>query len=157
MKTILIIIFSLSTSNLIGQNNFDLNEINFENKIVFYVLASWCKENINDYNLVKDSLIKYRNKVNLVLIADTISSYNYTFLEIKNTLKPDYIFLLNKFFPKRLSTPKEMKDLTSKFSSKLKYKFGLIGPSSLFVIENNVTKRIFLEERLLLLSNALNN
>ena len=144
-------------SNLIGQNNFDLNEINLEKKTVFYVLASWCKENVNDYNLVKDSLAKYRHKVNLILIADTISSNNYTFLEIVNTLNPNNIFLLNECFPKRLSTPKEMKDLTSKFSSKFKSKFGLIGPSSLFVIENKVAKPIFLEDRLILLSNELNN
>lgn len=121
------------TSNL-----FDTSYFNKAKPIVFYTISSWCSENISDLYSIKDTLVEYRNKFDLILLIDTVSNkfHNYDYKKVISILNPSKTLLINQYFPKRLQILSENKKFTREFNNFFSSNFYRLGPSSMFYIKN---------------------
>lgn len=138
-------------------NFLDKADFNNGKKAILYTYASWCGENKNDYNTIKDSLLKYRHKYDLQLLIDTVTDKHINHNSIIELLKPEKVTILNAYFPKRLSKRAENDQYTKYVNTFYNSKFFLLGPSTLLMIDSNKTQVLQLENRLQKLSDFLNS
>jgi len=130
-------------------NFLDSNFFNQAKPVLFYTMSSWCSENIADFNLIKDTMIRYRKKYELVMLLDTVENreYQYEFNEILNKINPDKIVIMNFYFPKRLKVLSENRTYTNYFNNFFTTKFYRLGPSSMFYIKNYNVQFVSLTNR----------
>lgn len=124
--------------------------------VIFYTIVSWCSENIDDYNTIKDTLIKYRDYYNLILFIDTVKTKSYDYRQIISNLKPNNTIILNKYFPKRLSNNFENKKFTNYVNGVLNLNLYRLGPSTLIMVNDSVITPLLLIDRTKELSKILN-
>lgn len=124
--------------------------------VVFYTIASWCSENIEDFNIIRDTLMKYRDNYNLILLLDTVKTKSWDYTQIISSIKPNKIKILNSYFPKRLLTKTENKRFTSYVNDFFNLNLYRMGPGTLLIVKASAATPLLFDEREKMLSRELN-
>ena len=114
MRLLLIIlsIFSIGRTNAQPRNFLDTIRCSKAKPTLFYTVASWCKENLKDYEEIRDTMIKYRDSYSLILLLDTVKTAKFNYSLLIDNLKPDQYVVLTDVYPKRFVALNENKKFT---------------------------------------------
>lgn len=116
----------------------DFNDWNLRDRpSIIYVFASWCSATEESFTKSKDTLLKYRNYFNLIVLYDT-SDFSFKTLAGKELLlTADKRIPLTDFYPSKLVKVVDNKKLTEDFNKVFGTKFFRLGPSSMILIDAN--------------------
>jgi hypothetical protein len=128
--------FCFANAQKNNKNPFDsLQQWDNQKPVLIYVFASWCGETIESYETIADTLEKYRDKFNLVMLIDTLSSHFKSIGKKEMLYQSDKIIDLADYYPHRLQKTSELKQLTLNFNSKFGSDLYRIGPASMLLID----------------------
>jgi len=128
--------FLLTNAQENDRNPFDnLKQWNNQKPTLIYVFASSCGETIKSYETIADTLQKYRDRFNLVMLIDTSSTHFKTIGNKQVLYQADTIIDLADYYPHRLKKRSEMKKLTLQFNSKFGSDVFRLGPASMLLID----------------------
>ena len=149
MRIILLILLIVLSVN--GQtqsiNFFDKVIIDEKRPTIIYTIASWCRQNKSDYEQIKDTLIIFREKYDLILLIDTIKTNLFDYQEIVRELNPDKIIVLTDVFPQRLQKLQENKKFTKMVNDYFQLNLFRLGPASMILIRNKTAIPILFDQR----------
>lgn len=123
--------------------------------LVIYSIAAWCGGSIEDFNMIKDTLIKYRDRFTLVLLLDSLNNNRYSFQKTINLFKPDKYYILNHYFPKRLKTKFERNIYTAYLNQFFGINYKFLGAGAFIISKNKSTSVLPLFQRPKLISEWL--
>jgi hypothetical protein len=149
MRIILLILLIVLSVN--GQtqsiNFFDKVVIDEKRPTIIYTIASWCRQNKSDYEQIKDTLIIFREKYDLILLIDTIKTNLFDYQEVVRELNPDKIIVLTDIFPQRLQKLQENKKYTKMVNDYFQLNLFRLGPASMILIRNKIAIPILFDQR----------
>ena len=149
MRIILLILLIVLSVN--GQtqsiNFFDKVVIDEKRPTIIYTIASWCSQNKSDYEQIKDPLIIFREKYDLILLIDTIKTNLFDYQEVVRELNPDKIIVLTDVFPQRLQKLQENKKYTKMVNDYFQLNLFRLGPASMILIRNKIAIPILFDQR----------
>jgi hypothetical protein len=149
MRIILLILLIVLSVN--GQtqsiNFFDKVIIDEKRPTIIYTIASWCRQNKSDYEQIKDTLIIFREKYDLILLIDTIKTNLFDYQEVVRELNPDKIIVLTDVFPQRLQKLQENKKYTKMVNDYFQLNLFRLGPASMILIRNKIAIPILFDQR----------
>jgi hypothetical protein len=149
MRIILLILLIVLSVN--GQtqsiNFFDKVVIDEKRPTIIYTIASWCRQNKSDYEQIKDTLIIFREKYDLILLIDTIKTNLFDYQEVVRELNPDKIIVLTDVFPQRLQKLQENKKYTKMVNDYFQLNLFRLGPASMILIRNKTAIPILFDQR----------
>jgi hypothetical protein len=149
MRIILLILLIVLSVN--GQtqsiNFFDKVIIDEKRPTIIYTIASWCRQNKSDYEQIKDTLIIFREKYDLILLIDTIKTNLFDYQEVVRELSPDKIIVLTDVFPQRLQKLQENKKYTKMVNDYFQLNLFRLGPASMILIRNKTAIPILFDQR----------
>jgi hypothetical protein len=149
MRIILLILLIVLSVN--GQtqsiNFFDKVIIDEKRPTIIYTIASWCRQNKSDYEQIKDTLIIFREKYDLILLIDTIKTNLFDYQEVVRELSPDKIIVLTDVFPQRLQQLQENKKFTKMVNDYFQLNLFRLGPASMILIRNKTAIPILFDQR----------
>jgi hypothetical protein len=149
MRIILLILLIVLSVN--GQtqsiNFFDKVIIDEKRPTIIYTIASWCRQNKSDYEQIKDTLIIFREKYDLILLIDTIKTNLFDYQEVVRELNPDKIIVLTDVFPQRLQKLQENKKFTKMVNDYFQLNLFRLGPASMILIRNKTAIPILFDQR----------
>jgi hypothetical protein len=149
MRIILLILLIVLSVN--GQtqsiNFFDKVVIDEKRPTIIYTIASWCRQNKSDYEQIKDTLIIFREKYDLILLIDTIKTNLFDYQEVVRELNPDKIIVLTDVFPQRLQKLQENKKFTKMVNDYFQLNLFRLGPASMILIRNKTAIPILFDQR----------
>jgi|688.fasta_scaffold256757_3 hypothetical protein len=149
MRIILLILLIVLSVN--GQtqsiNFFDKVVIDEKRPTIIYTIASWCRQNKSDYEQIKDTLIIFREKYDLILLIDTIKTNLFDYQEVVRELNPDKIIVLTDVFPQRLQKLQENKKYTKMVNDYFQLNLFRLGPASMILIRNKIAIPILFDQR----------
>jgi hypothetical protein len=106
-----------------------------------YTYTTWCGGVKETLPKLLPFIKQYREKINLIVIADTTHSIYLNYFE---RVKPDAYILLNPFYPKRFLSRKETRDAGTAFSKVYGVKQKLMG-SGYYLLDCNQKLMKFIE------------
>lgn len=149
MRIILLILLIVLSVN--GQtqsiNFFDKVIIDEKRPTIIYTIASWCRQNKSDYEQIKDTLIIFREKYDLILLIDTIKTNLFDYQEVVRELSPDKIIVLTDVFPQRLQKLQENKKYTKMVNDYFQLNLFRLGPAYMILIRNKTAIPILFDQR----------
>jgi hypothetical protein len=149
MRIILLILLIVLSVN--GQtqsiNFFDKVVIDEKRPTIIYTIASCCRQNKSDYEQIKDPLIIFREKYDLILLIDTIKTNLFDYQEVVRELNPDKIIVLTDVFPQRLQKLQENKKYTKMVNDYFQLNLFRLGPASMILIRNKIAIPILFDQR----------
>jgi hypothetical protein len=149
MRIILLILLIVLSVN--GQtqsiNFFDKVVIDEKRPTIIYTIASWCRQNKSDYEQIKDTLIIFREKYDLILLIDTIKTNLFDYQEVVRELNPDKIIVLTDVFPQRLQKLQENKKYTKMVNDYFQLNLFRLGPASMILLRNKIAIPILFDQR----------
>lgn len=117
------IFYSILDSRYINSN---------EKPTFFYTIVSWCGENLEDITILEDTIKKYRQNVNLIVLLDTNLLKSKKYYNCFQNLKADTVLILNNYFKNCFKKKGEAKEYAKQINSVFGSSLKIIGPSALF-------------------------
>lgn len=149
MRLLLIIlsIFSIGRTNAQPRNFLDTIRFSKAKPTLFYTVASWCKENLKDYEEIRDTMIKYRDSYSLILLLDTVKTAKFNYSLLIDNLKSDQYVVLTDVYPKRFVALNENKKFTKQINEHFHLQLYRLGPASLLMIKDKKAISVLFENR----------
>jgi hypothetical protein len=144
-KYLLVLVFNFSC--LIGicqagdKNIFKTIQYTFDSAnpkpTIYYTVVSWCGGNLDQLILLKDSIKKYRNDFQLVILLDSNLRHKPKYFNCLKEYTPDTIIYLNPFFPTCFWKRKEARWYAQQINEVFSTDFKMVGPAALFASFHN--------------------
>lgn len=98
----------------------------------FYTIVSWCGENLEDISILDDTIKKYRQDINLIVLLDTNLIKSKKYYNDFKSLKADTILILNNYFKTCFKKKGEAKEYAKQINRVFRSSLKIIGPSAFF-------------------------